>query len=100
MQSQKLFSVLFITLLATSSLAQETRHKANRNQTAVELFAPGTISTGIFERNAALSPDGSFIDYSSPGMGEGHGNNDLRRIHTRVIDSLKNHKNSKHQPLL
>jgi len=63
MQIQVLFSVLFV-ILATSSLAQESGHEAHRRQTAAEIFAPGTLSTGMFERDAALSPDGKSFFFT------------------------------------
>ncbi|MBS3777537.1 MAG: PD40 domain-containing protein [Bacteroidales bacterium] len=62
---QNLFlSFALLIILTSSSAAQENPSEASDGKLAARLFAPDTISTGMFERDAALSPDGKSFYFT------------------------------------
>jgi Tol biopolymer transport system component len=60
-----LFAILgYITLLSCNKKSPVMKENNQASDTTAKLFLPGTIATGMNERDAALSPDGSTFFYT------------------------------------
>ncbi len=58
------FSLILLLLFTCTKKSENQVLDLIKSPTSVELFAPGVVSTGLYERDMAISPDGREIIYS------------------------------------
>jgi len=59
-----MWRLCFLLILLGCEPKEKTNADLKTSPNQVELFAPGFISTGLFERDIAISPDGSELIYT------------------------------------
>ena len=64
MHSKTIFSILVASLMINQLTTAQQPINFKKITSTAELFGPGTISTGMNERDFALSPDGKELFYS------------------------------------